>query len=144
MFEKLFSAPDDKIIKLMHTFSADPRADKIDLGVGVYKNKNGSTPIMHSVKKAENLLWEEQSTKSYVGLAGDFEFHDVMRDLILKNCVGEDCVASRGQSLVGRESQQRPLPEALELSDKLLSLLKIRIPALLFGLAHQLGQITPQ
>ena len=94
MFEKLFSAPDDKIITLMHTFSADPRVDKIDLGVGVYKNANGSTPIMHSVKKAENQLWEIQSTKNYVGLAGDFEFHDVMRELILKNCIGEHCVAA--------------------------------------------------
>jgi hypothetical protein len=51
MFEKLFSAPPDEILELMQAFRNDPRPNKIDLGVGVYKDHNGYTPIMNAMKK---------------------------------------------------------------------------------------------
>ena len=51
----------DKIIMLSGMFRADERTDKIDLGVGVYKDANGNTPIMRAVKKAEQLLWNEEN-----------------------------------------------------------------------------------
>lgn len=53
MFETLSKAPGDKILALMGEYAADPRTDKIDLGVGVYKDEKGVTPIMSAVRKAE-------------------------------------------------------------------------------------------
>ncbi|MBT4284927.1 MAG: aminotransferase class I/II-fold pyridoxal phosphate-dependent enzyme, partial [Rhodobacteraceae bacterium] len=87
MFEKLFSAAPDEILELMQAFRSDPRPNKIDLGVGVYKDHNGYTPIMKAIKIAEKKLWASESTKSYVGLTGDVEFHQVMIDLILGDTI---------------------------------------------------------
>ena len=53
MFEKLFSAAPDEILELMQAFRSDPRPNKIDLGVGVYKDHNGYTPIMKAIKIAD-------------------------------------------------------------------------------------------
>ncbi len=94
MFEALKPQPADKILALMQAFKDDPRADKIDLGVGVYKNADGVTPVMRAVKAAERQLWEEQSSKAYVGLAGDPAYSDAMISLILGDAVERDCVAS--------------------------------------------------
>ena len=68
MFNSLEQQPADKILALMQLYKEDPRENKIDLGVGVYKDASGQTPIMDSIKKAEQLLWETQETKSYVCL----------------------------------------------------------------------------
>jgi len=73
----------DKILALMQEFRNDPRADKIDLGVGVYKNARGITPVMHAVKMAEKQLWEAETTKTYTALAGDPAFGLAMADLVL-------------------------------------------------------------
>ncbi len=83
MFETLKPPPPDKILALMSLFAEDPRTDKIDLGVGVYKDARGRTPIMRAVKAAEARLLAEQATKSYVGLLGDLTFVDAMADLLL-------------------------------------------------------------
>lgn len=83
MFDKLITPPADKILALMQEYKDDPRPHKIDLGVGVYKDKTGGTPIMRAVKKAEAALHETQKTKSYVGLAGDAVFGDEMVKLVL-------------------------------------------------------------
>jgi aromatic-amino-acid transaminase len=93
MFEVLKPQPPDKIIELMGMFAADPREDKIDLGVGVYKDAQGRTPVMHAVKRAEERLWQTQTTKSYVGLLGDPGFVDAMRRLILGGAVEAGRVA---------------------------------------------------
>jgi aspartate aminotransferase len=87
MFANLKPQPADKILALVKAFREDPRAEKIDLGVGVYKNAEGTTPVMRAVKTAEKQLWEIESTKSYVGLAGDPAFSDVMIDLVLGDAV---------------------------------------------------------
>lgn len=82
MLEALTQPPADKIIALMELFKADTRADKIDLGVGVYKDAEGRTPVMRAVKAAEKRLWDAQATKTYVGLLGDPAFVDAMAGLI--------------------------------------------------------------
>jgi aromatic-amino-acid transaminase len=94
MFETLSQQPPDKIIELMKLYADDPRAEKIDLGVGVYKNAEGVTPVMRAIKAAEKRLWEEQTTKSYVGLTGDPAFNDAMIDLVLGDALSRPHVAS--------------------------------------------------
>ncbi len=94
MFDQLKSQPADKILALMQAFKDDPREQKIDLGVGVYKNAEGVTPVMRAIKAAEHRLWEEQQTKAYVGLAGDPAFADAMIGLILGDAVPREAVAA--------------------------------------------------
>lgn len=94
MFQSLKEQPADKILALMQQYKEDPRDTKIDLGVGVYKNAEGLTPVMRAVKTAEQQLWERETTKSYVGLVGDPQFSDVMVDLVLSDSVTRDSVAA--------------------------------------------------
>ncbi|MGB0853827.1 MAG: aromatic amino acid transaminase [Pikeienuella sp.] len=83
MLSALYPSPADPILQLAADFAADPRTDKIDLGVGVYKNGAGETVIPRAVKLAEERLIEVQGTKSYVGLLGDVEFSAAMTGLVL-------------------------------------------------------------
>ncbi|WP_170336573.1 aromatic amino acid transaminase [Ruegeria arenilitoris] len=94
MFEFLKPQPADKILALMQMYREDPRDQKIDLGVGVYKNADGLTPIKRAVKAAEKRIWEEQETKAYTGLAGDPAFADVMIGLILGTSVARGNIAA--------------------------------------------------
>ncbi len=94
MFETLQPQPADTILKLMAQYREDPRDTKIDLGVGVYKDATGLTPVMRAVKAAEHTLWEEQDSKSYVGLAGDPAFGDAMVKLVLGDSVARENVAA--------------------------------------------------
>ena len=94
MFEHLKEQPKDKILALMQTYRDDPRDTKIDLGVGVYKNPQGVTPIMRAVKEAERRWWDEETTKAYTGLAGDPAFADAMIALVLGDAVPRDQVAA--------------------------------------------------
>jgi len=94
MFETLKEQPADKILALMQMFKEDSRADKIDLGVGVYKDASGHTPIMAGIKDAEKLLWEQETTKTYVALAGDPAFSDAMVSLVLGDAVARSKVAA--------------------------------------------------
>ena len=94
MLKNLETQPEDKILALMARFRADPRPVKIDLGVGVYRNAQGQTPVMRAVKSAEHRLWQEQETKSYVALAGDPAFGDAMVSLVLGDAVPRDAVAA--------------------------------------------------
>ena len=82
MHESLFVVPSDPLLKLIGAFNSDPREDKIDLGVGVYRNDAGETPVMKAVKSAEQQLIETQVSKAYIGLAGDVEFLDEMGYLV--------------------------------------------------------------
>ncbi|MCB1385926.1 MAG: aspartate/tyrosine/aromatic aminotransferase [Nitratireductor sp.] len=94
MFDRLPQQPQDKILGLMQIFREDPRGDKIDLGVGVYRNAQGVTPVMRAIKAAERRLWEEEQTKAYTALAGTPEFSDAMIGLVLGGAVARDCVAA--------------------------------------------------
>ncbi len=70
-FENLGAIPSDPMLGLMQRVSADPREGKIDLGVGVYQDADGCTPVFDSVKQAESDLCRTQSTKAYLGAGGD-------------------------------------------------------------------------
>ncbi|MGI9390653.1 MAG: aromatic amino acid transaminase [Boseongicola sp.] len=94
MLTDLKPQPADKILALVQAFREDPRDQKIDLGVGVYRDAEGRTPVMRAVKAAERRLVEEQDTKAYTGLAGDPAFSAVMRGLILSDSVSADRVAA--------------------------------------------------
>ncbi|MEP2530235.1 amino acid aminotransferase [Shimia sp.] len=87
MLTNLKEQPKDKILGLMALYREDPRPTKIDLGVGVYKNAEGVTPVMRAVKAAERKLVEEQTSKSYVGLAGDPAYAEALSDLLLADSV---------------------------------------------------------
>ncbi len=94
MLEHLKDHPADKILELMQLFREDPRAEKVDLGVGVYKDAEGRTPVMGAVKAAEKTLWETETTKAYVGLIGDPAFNTAMRDLILAGAAAAERLSS--------------------------------------------------
>ncbi len=93
MLTDLTPQPPDRILELMQLFRDDPRADRIDLGVGVYRNAAGATPVMRAVKAAERRLVEAQETKAYTSLGGDPAFCGAMRDLLLKGSVDAGRVA---------------------------------------------------
>ncbi len=83
MLEALNPQPQDKILQLITLFRDDRRDGKIDLGVGVYKDPTGLTPIMRAVKAAEKTLWETETTKTYTTLAGEPAYNAAMTALIL-------------------------------------------------------------
>ena len=94
MFETLSSQPKDKILALMAAYREDERDTKVDLGVGVYKDASGNTPVMRAVKAAEKRLVAEQTTKAYTGLAGDPAFSDAMIGLVLDGAVPRARIAA--------------------------------------------------
>jgi aromatic-amino-acid transaminase len=81
MLASLEARPTDPLLSLISLLEADPRADKIDLGVGVYRDATGCTPVMAAIKAAETLLVELQDSKSYLGPEGDTGFVDAMAHL---------------------------------------------------------------
>jgi aromatic-amino-acid transaminase len=94
MFDALKPQPQDKILQLIQMFRDDPRPGKIDLGVGVYRDPTGLTPVMRAVKAAEKALWEAETTKTYTGLAGDPAFHLALSGVILGGAVPQDRIAA--------------------------------------------------
>ncbi|MDR0808327.1 MAG: aspartate/tyrosine/aromatic aminotransferase [Gemmobacter sp.] len=94
MLEALKAQPQDKILQLIQMFRDDPRADKIDLGVGVYKDPTGLTPVMRAVKAAEKRIWETQDSKTYTALTGEPGYNSAMRKLILAGAVEDARVSS--------------------------------------------------
>ncbi len=89
MFENLQPLPPDAILRLIAEYNEDPRADKIDLGIGVYRDAAGETPVLSSVKKAEQRLVSGQASKSYVGSGGAPAFNAAMQSLLFGSA-GED------------------------------------------------------
>lgn len=83
MFSELKPLPTDPILGLMAAFKQDTNPNKIDLGVGVYKDEQGNTPVLKAVKKAEAFRLENETTKSYIGLAGNLDFCQKMETLLL-------------------------------------------------------------
>jgi len=83
MFENLQASPPDPLLGIITRFRQDPNPNKIDLGVGVYKNDDNHTPVLASVKKAEQQLWQTQDSKSYLGPAGNQSYTELMNAMIL-------------------------------------------------------------
>lgn len=82
MFEKVPAAPADPILGLTEEFKNDSRAHKINLGVGIYKNEDGQTPVLATVKKAEAALLESEKTKSYLTIEGTAEYGLAVQKLL--------------------------------------------------------------
>lgn len=94
MFNALKPQPADKILQLMGQYRADLRTDKIDLGVGVYKDATGLTPIMRAVRAAEERLCQSEKTKTYTALAGEPAFAAALGKMILADTVGTDRISA--------------------------------------------------
>jgi aromatic-amino-acid transaminase len=90
LFEGLAAQPADPLLAIIGLVRADPRPFKIDLGVGVYKDAVGNTPILRSVKKAEVILNETQVTKAYLGSEGDVRFVELMKQMAFGPLANDD------------------------------------------------------
>lgn len=118
MFEKLKEQPADKILALGQMFREDTRADKTDLGIGVYKDASGKTPVMAAVREAEKRVWEQETSKSYTALAGEPAYNAAMQKLILNGLVASERLASvstpggTGAVRLALELVKRANPEA--------------------------------
>lgn len=100
MFQTLEALPADPILGLMAAYRADTNPKKIDLGIGVYKDEHGNTPVMSSVKKAEGMILKSQTSKSYVGPTGAADYNETVGTLLL----GESLIDSLGKRRVTVQS----------------------------------------
>ncbi len=82
MFENISPAPPDSILGLTDAWKKDPNPMKINLGVGVFKDDKGQTPILASVKAAEKIILENATTKSYMPIAGSPDYGQLVQDMI--------------------------------------------------------------
>ena len=95
MFESLTALPPDAILKLIAEHQNDSRENKVDLGVGVYRDEFGKTPVLSAVKKAEKHILDHQQSKSYTGSAGDQSFNDAIQELVFgKESVGSERITT--------------------------------------------------
>jgi aspartate/tyrosine/aromatic aminotransferase len=83
----------DSLIALIALVNADPRPDKIDVGVGVFRDGAGNTPILKVIKEAERRLTETQESKSYLGSAGDKRYAELLRPIVLGEHAADDRIA---------------------------------------------------
>lgn len=90
IFDTLKKKPPDPLLSLIAQFRDDPREQKIDLGVGVYRDASGVTPVMRCVKEAERLLLARQSTKSYLGSEGDVGFVNLLKPIVCGEAFAQD------------------------------------------------------
>jgi aspartate/tyrosine/aromatic aminotransferase len=92
MWQNVVAAPADSILGLTDAFRADTNPHKVNLGVGVYKDEAGKTPILHCVKAAEKLLLEGESSKTYLPISGDPRFAALVQELLFGE--GSEVIAS--------------------------------------------------
>lgn len=90
ILENITQAPQDPILGLMVAYKADTRPERVDLGIGVYRDSGGETPVMTAIKKAEARLLEKESSKSYVGMSGNENFNACMIELLLGDSVAKE------------------------------------------------------
>jgi len=83
----------DSLLALIALANADPRPDKIDVGVGVFRDGDGNTPILKVMKEAEQRLIDSQETKAYLGSAGDKRFAELLRPILLGHHADDDRIA---------------------------------------------------
>ncbi|ARM92380.1 aromatic-amino-acid aminotransferase protein (plasmid) [Rhizobium sp. CIAT894] len=119
MFEQLNTRPADSLLALIKTFQADDRSGKIDLGVGVYRDAMGRTPVMRAVKAAEQFLLETQDSKKYLGPEGDLQFVRLLQPIIFgkspkfdHRLVGIQTPGGSGALRLGAELIQTANPSA--------------------------------
>ena len=114
MFEMLKPAAPDGILALMALYRDDPRPTRIDLGVGVYRDESGGTPVFRAVREAERRLHETQVTKTYLGLAGDVAFNDLMIGLVFDD--GADRTRLRAAQTPGGTGALRMLADLIRIA----------------------------
>src|SRR3954453_12140773 len=85
--------PADSLIALIGMGNADPRPDKIDVGVGGFRDAAGNTPILKVMKEAEQRLLDTQVTKAYLGIAGDKRFAELLRPIVLGHHADDERIA---------------------------------------------------
>jgi aspartate aminotransferase len=90
LFESLEPRPADAILGLMAEYKADSRPQKIDLGVGVFRSADGDTPVLDVVKQAERKIVDTQTTKAYLGTAGEPSFNAAMQSLMFGDAVDHE------------------------------------------------------
>jgi len=90
LFETLNTLPPDAILGVLNEYRQDTRKQKIDLGVGVFRDEFGDTPVLSTVKKAERFLLENQASKAYLGSQGDPQFNVAMQALLFGDGEGEN------------------------------------------------------
>ena len=83
----------DSLLQLIALCNADPRPEKIDVGVGVYRDSEGRTPILPVIKEAERILLDTQESKSYLGMAGDKRYTELLRPIVLGPHASDDRIA---------------------------------------------------
>ena len=83
----------DSLLALIALCNADPRAEKMDVGVGVFRDGEGRTPILKVIKEAEQILRDTQETKAYLGSAGDKRFTELLRPILLGEHADDDRIA---------------------------------------------------
>ena len=83
----------DSLLALIALCNVDPRPDKIDVGVGVFRDADGRTPILNTIKKAEKILLETQETKSYLGMNGDKRYAELLRPILLGRHAPDERIA---------------------------------------------------
>ncbi|WP_299329637.1 aromatic amino acid transaminase [Parasphingopyxis sp.] len=117
MFDQAVARPIDQIIAISRAYQEDPRDDKVDFGIGVYKDATGLTPVMRAVKAAEQRLIDTQMTKTYVGVGGDQKFVELLANAVLPDhAYGTDMI---GIQSIGGSGAVRVLAElALSLNPK--------------------------
>ena len=81
-FSEIEQAPADPILGLTEAFRKDPRPNKVNLGVGVFMDEKGTTPVLECVKRAERLLWETEKTKGYTPISGPAEYGEAVARLV--------------------------------------------------------------
>ena len=118
MFEQLKPRPVDPLLDTIRQFREDPRSNKVDLGVGVFQDQSGLTPVLNSVKRAERHLVETQDTKTYLGSEGDREFADALGAVAFgplltnRNVVGLQAPGGTGALRLGAELIRAANPSA--------------------------------
>ena len=117
-FSVIQTAPPDAILGLTEAFKADPNPNKMNLSVGVYKDESGQTPVLKSVKAAEQKILETESTKGYLSIDGLPEYRDDVRNLVFGPAVAAERVAvlqtpgGTGALRVAADFMRTQLPEA--------------------------------
>ena len=103
MFKNIKAAPADPILGLGEAFKAETRSPKVNLGIGVYKDAQGNTPIMKAVKQAEGRLFELETTKNYLAIDGVAEFNARTKELLFgkESDIVKNARAKTVQSLGG-------------------------------------------
>lgn len=114
ILDNLTVAPADPILSLSAAYRVDKRSPKIDLGIGVYRDENGNTPVVEAIKVAEQRLLDEQTSKVYVGLAGNESFNHAMIDFLIAD--GESKSRAVGVQTPGASGALRILADVIKLS----------------------------